>query len=507
MATRPFNAAEYIASYPDLIAAYGPDPAAGAWHWHHFGQHEGRVVGFAGLDYVASYPDLIAAFGPDPTAGALHWINFGRNEGRVTDAFDGAQYLANYADLQAAFGADEQAAAWHFIVWGVREGRTDDAPATPRGPPPPPAPPPGQVIVGTNKADVLVGTPGDDTILASLGGDTVTGGDGADIFSPGARWTEFGPILWGGFLITDFQPGQDKIDLNNLIADKGFGGVFLDTGPFTTGPFRRDFESYQYIYGDHYNVEVRYDHSHLRDGTPVTTVLFDGPVFIGSAKFNLTPMDGHADIQLNMLGHLDLSAGDFIGLNGYIKSPGRVINEARDYFADELAGGLGDDTIHGGFGDASSGLGDTMTGGGGADVFRFGTRISDLSPAINADTHGDIITDFTQGQDKIDISAFCTDSSGTDRFTGIWIGTDPFSSAGPHPINPDLSSGAPRDVPPEVRYEFHKLGDGQDVTVIQIDGPVALQSLKLGSTPRDGNADAEIVLHGAINLSASDIVL
>jgi Ca2+-binding RTX toxin-like protein len=65
-------------------------------------------------------------------------------------------------------------------------------------------------------------------------------------------------------------------------------------------------------------------------------------------------------------------------------------------------------------------------GGGGADIFHLGTPLFDGGLAINADTHGDVITDFTQGQDKIDISAFCVDSTGVDRFTGIWLGTAPF---------------------------------------------------------------------------------
>jgi hypothetical protein len=501
MASRPFNAAEYIASYPDLIAAYGPDPVAGVWHWHHFGQHEGRIVSFAGLDYIASYPDLIAAFGPDPTAGALHWVRFGHTESRATDAFDGARYLANYADLQAAFGADEQAAAWHFIVHGSREGRTDDFMPTPRAP--------GLLILGTDQPDTLVGTPGNDTFIGALGSDTMTGGAGADAFVHGSIWLgTTGPALADGAdLITDFQVSLDKIDLTDLVSDKGYGGAFLGTAPFSTGPFRRDHNSFQYIHGDFFNVEVRYEHSHFRDGIPVTTILLDGPVFIGSAKNNLTPMDGNTDAQLNLLGHIDLSAGDFLGLNGYVKSPGRIINGTHGYYPDALGGGLGDDTIHGGFGDNISGAGDTMTGSLGADVFHFGTPISDLSPAINADTHGDVITDFASGQDRIDISAFCTISTGQDLFAGIWLGTAPFTSVGPFPINSDGSSGAPRDVPPEVRYEFRKLGDGRDVTVVQIDGPVALQSLKLGATPRDGNADAEIVLLGRIDLSAADFVL
>ena len=55
---------------------------------------------------------------------------------------------------------------------------------------------------------------------------------------------------------------------------------------------------------------------------------------------------------------------------------------------DTLDGGTEDDFLHGGEGD------DTLTGGAGADVFAFG-----------AECGFDTITDFTDGEDKIDLSA------------------------------------------------------------------------------------------------------
>ena len=84
------------------------------------------------LQYIASYVDLVRAFGPDPTAGEWHFQTYGRAEGRAADAFDEAQYLANYPDLQAAFGGDTQAATVHFIRYSAYEGRAD-APLARRG--------------------------------------------------------------------------------------------------------------------------------------------------------------------------------------------------------------------------------------------------------------------------------------------------------------------------------------------------------------------------------------
>lgn len=89
-----------------------------------------QLAAFDSLEYIASYPDLIQAFGVNAAAGAEHYQLYGQAEGRVPDSFDAAQYLANYADLRAAFGNDLDAAAAHYIASGYSEGRTDKAPLT-----------------------------------------------------------------------------------------------------------------------------------------------------------------------------------------------------------------------------------------------------------------------------------------------------------------------------------------------------------------------------------------
>ncbi len=80
---------------------------------------------FDGLEYIASYPDLIRAFGADRAAGERHYQMFGKAEGRVPDSFNARQYLANYADLRRAFGTDLAAATRHYITFGFSEGRND----------------------------------------------------------------------------------------------------------------------------------------------------------------------------------------------------------------------------------------------------------------------------------------------------------------------------------------------------------------------------------------------
>jgi len=121
-----FNGLEYIASYPDLMAAFGPNKAAGESHYLNFGRFEGRTVTFDALEYIASYADLRAALGVNEDVGASHYITNGRFENRVSN-FDGLQYIASYSDLIGAFGANSDAGSSHYILNGAQEGRDSDS--------------------------------------------------------------------------------------------------------------------------------------------------------------------------------------------------------------------------------------------------------------------------------------------------------------------------------------------------------------------------------------------
>jgi hypothetical protein len=118
-----FDPNRYMASYPDLIRAFGGNEEKATRHYIEWGYKEGRQFTFEPLAYIASYADLIAAFATDALAGAKHYILWGFDEGRRV-LFDALAYLAKYADLRAAFGTDISAAARHYIEWGFKEGRT-----------------------------------------------------------------------------------------------------------------------------------------------------------------------------------------------------------------------------------------------------------------------------------------------------------------------------------------------------------------------------------------------
>jgi Ca2+-binding RTX toxin-like protein len=117
-----FNPLAYIASYADLMAAFGIDAAAGVDHYLQNGYAEGRKATFNALNYIASNADLIAAFGDDQTLATRHYISNGYGEGRQI-TFDPLAYLCSHGDLLGAFGDDEVAAAQHYIKNGFAEGR------------------------------------------------------------------------------------------------------------------------------------------------------------------------------------------------------------------------------------------------------------------------------------------------------------------------------------------------------------------------------------------------
>ena len=131
--------------------------------------------------------------------------------------------------------------------------------------------------------------------------------------------------------------------------------------------------------------------------------------------------------------------------------------------SDYIAGGSGDDTISGG-----SGGPDLMWCGGGANTFVF-TTIADAPVGSDLTTIGD----FTDGVDKIDLSAI-TIVGGPDAGQPlIFIGTAPFSDhAG----------------------ELHQVADGGN-TIVE------------GDVNGDGVADFEILLYGTHALQASDFYL
>ena len=145
---------DYIASYPDLVAAYGANEQAGANHYVTYGYAEGRTVSFNGLQYIAAYADLMASLGTDEAAGAQHYIQTGRNE-----IAQGTR--ASSVQLTTVTLPNGQTRNQTFML-----ARS--------------------IQMGTAGNDTLTGTTGNDGLFALDGNDSLVGGAGNDGLSGGA---------------------------------------------------------------------------------------------------------------------------------------------------------------------------------------------------------------------------------------------------------------------------------------------------------------------------------
>ncbi|MFC0339940.1 calcium-binding protein [Paracoccus niistensis] len=215
------------------------------------------------------------------------------------------------------------------------------------------------LVAGGGGNDRINSGDGDDTILGEDGEDLIIGGPGRDLLYGGAG----SDAIHGGD-DDDRLAGNDGNDV--LIGNKGndllLGGRGNDT--------MRGAEGNDRIYAGEGD-------DRLLGGTGADTLAGDGgnDMMLG---------EGGADLLLGGAGNdtLDGSWDD-----------------------DELFGAGGDDLLSGGTGT------DRLTGGAGADVFVFAPSGSDaLAP--------DVITDFSAGQDRIDLSSLDLAFVGEGTFTG-----------------------------------------------------------------------------------------
>ena len=130
---------------------------------------------------------------------------------------------------------------------------------------------------------------------------------------------------------------------------------------------------------------------------------------------------------------------------------------------DILLGGTGNDTLLGGAGS------DLLSGGTGNDIFRY---TNESESGITVETM-DVISDFTAGQDRLDLTGIDADTavSGNQAFSSVILGAlDPFTSAG--------------------QLRFDSAG-----------------GVMYGNTDSNPDAEFAIALSGVISISASHILL
>jgi Ca2+-binding RTX toxin-like protein len=299
-----------------------------------------------------------------------------------------------------------------------------------------------EAILGLGGNDVLFGFGGTDVLAGGAGFDTMTGGGAGDVF-------DFNSVadIGAGFgtrdVITDFQVGIDKIDLDGIDALTTAAGVqhfgWLGTAAHTgTGATLRYFQSAG-------NTIVQGDVD--ADGSSDFAIQLNGLHTLTADSFTdltITNVRGTGAGE-TLLG--SSGAETILGLGG----------------TDVLLGFSGTDVLIGGAGF------DTMTGGGAADVFDFNS-VAEIGMGFGT---RDVITDFEVGIDKIDLEGIdaLTTAAGMQRFT--WLGTAAHTGAGA-----------------TLRY-FQSAGN----TIVQ------------GDVNADGIKDFAIQLYGMHALTVNDFIL
>jgi hypothetical protein len=117
----------YVASYGDLIAQLGPDPAAGYASWVATGKAQQRTARFDPQGYMDRQPAIRDLVKGDPVAATKHYITQGYARGIYTWS-NGPQhwlrYIASHVELIPTLKTQASAGELHYHHTGKCEGRT-----------------------------------------------------------------------------------------------------------------------------------------------------------------------------------------------------------------------------------------------------------------------------------------------------------------------------------------------------------------------------------------------
>lgn len=261
-------------------------------------------------------------------------------------------------------------------------------------------------ISGLAGNDTISGGNGDDLIIGGTGSDSINGGTGNDTVSYAAssafvsidltannHWN--GDASWDSITNVENVIGSDYADYikGDASANKLTGGLANDTMHGENG-------------ADTINGDAGDDYLTGGNGDDLITGgagsdYIDGGAGIDTVSYASSSAYVHIDLANNDHWNGDASWDSITNVENVI---GSLYNDIiiGDTAANLLNGGVGNDTISGGNGNdvivGSFGQ-DSLTGGSGNDVFRI---VSLLDSIVGT---ADVISDFTQGQDKIDLSS------------------------------------------------------------------------------------------------------
>ena len=274
------------------------------------------------------------------------------------------------------------------------------------------------ILTGGAGDDILLGREGDDTLRGGDGDDYLSGGGGNDTLYGGEGADTFAFVAGNGAdVVGDFSVAGDLIDLSGFAGITGFGdltitgesdGVVIDLSEFGGGTVKLQDVTLADLSADHFVFQSRDGWIEDDDGTNwVQGTSGDDTMDGGTGDDYVFGREGD-DLIFGGEGN-DRLYGDLEGQSGNDTNYGdagedHVLGGAGD---DELHGGKGDDWIDGGAGndELSGGAGNdtlyanwgdnTLEGGEGEDTFAF-------IPSPSGGTN--VITDFADGEDNIDLS-------------------------------------------------------------------------------------------------------
>jgi serralysin len=179
-------------------------------------------------------------------------------------------------------------------------------------------------------------------------------------------------------------------------------------------------------------------------GTPQTDLvnLFGGNDFFFAGAGNDTVLGGSGNDALRGDAGNDELLGES-GIDFLVGGSG----------SDRLNGGAGNDTIDGGSGK------DTLTGGTGFDRFDFNSVTESLPGTVSRD----LITDFSHGVDRIDLSSIDANSTIAGNQAFVFIGAADFTAPGQISVTTLSTSG-------DVRIRMSTDADFQSEMQIDISG-------------------------------------
>ncbi|MFL6674307.1 MAG: cadherin domain-containing protein [Massilia sp.] len=367
------------------------------------------------------------------------------------------------------------------------------------------------VLVGTAGDDVMTGNGGADTLTGNAGNDTFTYLAASDS-PPNANWQTppASTVTPTWDVITDFTQGADKIDLSAFLGatDLAWGG----TTPNDNTAWYAKSGTSTFIYADAGNGDPPELMIELRNTSALTPTAADfvgvagnkAPVFTSGAVFTMaenttavgtltaTDAEGQtlswsvapgADAAFftinrasgalsfaappNFENPLDAGADNVYNLTVQVSdglaTSVQAIAVTVSNVVDETTGGAGNDFLTGGAGNdilTGNGGADMLTGNGGNDIFRYLAPTDSPPngnwqvppPASTTPAAWDVITDFTQGADKIDLAALLGPADlawggTTPNDNTVWYarsGTSTFVYA-------DTGNGAPPELMIELR--------------------------------------------------------